>query len=366
VRIAFYDPRSGGHKPALIRGLVATAIELGHEPIVIGAHVDDLPTETTTIPFTYSNSFVYPFQARQLYKLCAQQRLDLFVDLTFDNSVWGFSRRLRQVARGQVHVVHKTRVFNLEGRSVQGKAMARYLRFKARRLIASGSAFVVHKQATQKAFGDIVGAKNVLALNYPTAPVAADFQTSDVAVPFILWVGRERPDKGLEPFLRGFFRTTINAELKIVGHQPSHIVELVNAQADDRVHLLNNYTNPIKLAELYASSSLVAVPYPEAMRNGGGASGVLLDALTHGKPVVVTPPVAELLPSDFAGMVIAKDNAPTNLAIAIESALERLPQLSAIAKVAGPHYIETEHRFTDYLSGIIALAGSHHSDPQSG
>ena len=93
---------------------------------------------------------------------------------------------------------------------------------------------------------------------------------------------------------------------------------------------------------------------------------MLLDALTHGKPVVVTPPVAELLPSDFAGMVIAKDNAPTNLAIAIESALERLPQLSAIAKVAGPHYIETEHRFTDYLSGIIALAGSHHSDPQSG
>jgi glycosyltransferase involved in cell wall biosynthesis len=104
----------------------------------------------------------------------------------------------------------------------------------------------------------------------------------------LLFFGRLHPDKGVTVLLRAMERLA-DCTLTIAG-QPidtEHhevIQTLVEQMPPGRVELIDRFVEDDEMERLFEQSSLVVLPYIHSP----GQSGILLDALAHKLPVVVT------------------------------------------------------------------------------
>lgn len=94
---------------------------------------------------------------------------------------------------------------------------------------------------------------------------------------------------------------------------------IVSRGLEDVVELNADYMSTEKLATLVSSASVVLLPYDSVSQM---TSGVLIEAVTAGRPVVATgfPHATELL-ADGAGIVVAHKD-PAAIALALRSILE--------------------------------------------
>lgn len=74
---------------------------------------------------------------------------------------------------------------------------------------------------------------------------------------------------------------------------------------------------------------------------------MLPEVLGRGISVVTTSALAPQLPAS-GGNVVAKSDSPQDLAAAIDSAIDRLAELTDTARRAGPDFIAQNHSFTAY------------------
>jgi glycosyltransferase involved in cell wall biosynthesis len=114
-----------------------------------------------------------------------------------------------------------------------------------------------------------------------------------------------------------------------------------------------------ELKELFGKAAIVAVPYREVFRRHGGASGVLLQALAQGKPLLATDAVADQLPAEYDGAVVVPAGNPLALVDGLEHALRTLSKLTYAAMANGPRFVEQRHTFNGYARALLTGSANH-------
>ena len=158
------------------------------------------------------------------------------------------------------------------------------------------------------------------AASPPSAPIAAIAG----GTPFVLYLGRVNWKKGLDRLLRAWAQVD-NARLVIAGNDDGHYRQLLEGVASragvtDRVIFAGPVHGADKAVLLARAQLLVLPSYSENFGN------VVLEAMSAGCPVVVTPEVgiAPAVAKSGAGLVV--DGNPTALAQAISRLLANSAQ----------------------------------------
>jgi glycosyltransferase involved in cell wall biosynthesis len=169
----------------------------------------------------------------------------------------------------------------------------------------------------------------------------------------ILFVGRARREKGLEDLLEAAARLARDVVIQVAGPQDVTLIRSIQRSFPSvEVEWFDKFVSDKELMELFGQASIVAVPYREAFRRHGGASGVLLQAVAQAKPLLTTDAVADQLPTGYGGAVIAPADDGLALAEGLESALERLGKLTDAAVAVGPSFVGAHHTFSRYISAL--------------
>jgi glycosyltransferase involved in cell wall biosynthesis len=145
-----------------------------------------------------------------------------------------------------------------------------------------------------------------------------------------------------------------NATLRIVGRQRQEVKEgLIRQYPGIELEWIDAFVSDAELSNQFRVASLVVAPYRIGFARDGGASGVLLDALAHGKPLLTTEALADQLPAGYPGAVVVKAEDAAHLAEGIEHSLRDLPTLTPAASAAGPAYIDRHHSFKGYVEKLL-------------
>jgi glycosyltransferase involved in cell wall biosynthesis len=151
----------------------------------------------------------------------------------------------------------------------------------------------------------------------------------------LLFFGMIHPNKGLHFLLQAMGRLP-HCHLTIAGHaeEPDYLDQirgLARCLPPDRVALIDRFIDEAEIADLFDQCHLVVLPY----RSFAAQSGVLHQALAHGRPVVATDvgALGESVRAWGVGLVVPP-NDERALAEAIERALEPEPYRAAVEAIA--------------------------------
>lgn len=202
----------------------------------------------------------------------------------------GHFRRLRRGGVGVVATVHNIANY--------GHASRSYVRL-TRRCWRAGwracSALVVHTEGLRGALAEFLGPGHPPVFVTPHAvwlERAAPPGPAEPPAPGeparLLFFGMIRPNKGLHVLLRAL-EALPGCRLTVVGEpEDSAYLDEIRAQAaalgGGRVELVARYVGEGEIAGFFDRSHLVALPYTEF----AAQSGVLHQAVAHGRPVVAT------------------------------------------------------------------------------
>jgi glycosyltransferase involved in cell wall biosynthesis len=136
----------------------------------------------------------------------------------------------------------------------------------------------------------------------------------------LLFFGLIRHYKGLDVLVRAL--SEINEARLVVAGDPVDPVEPVQSLAQelgvaDRIEWRLGYLPAQEVQSLLRDATLAVFPYG----SGESASGALATALGHGRPVVVTDVLAEMIRGSSAGLVVPP-NEPASLARAVNTMLD--------------------------------------------
>lgn len=352
--VALLNPRSGGHHTAYLTGLVSAAGRAGlggsvWAPDSLADTLGGGPLEFR--PFTNSGRLSMRRQWRSVLGRVFDEQATP-VDLYLDSHVWSLPTNLDRHGP-HTHVIHKIRIFGTDGRTRRGKVMAQYLRRRLRHVLGEHGRIVTHTDATRRSLATWLPADRIDLAGYP---VTVPHETSPIWCgdePEILFVGANRRDKGLPILLDAIPQLQSVATIRIVGCNDLEIT--ARAQHLGRPCDVVGPVGAAELDEAYRRAAIVVVPYTSHFASGLGTSGVLLDALSHGRPTVVTTAVEDVLPPDFEGSVVVDADSPTALASGLDRAIAELDDLSAAA-LAGPEFVAEHHSFDDYLRVVAPAA----------
>ena len=172
----------------------------------------------------------------------------------------------------------------------------RFLRdYLKRSALSRCNALFVHTEDTRQELRELLGEEHPPIFLTPHGVWDSTNDANTVVDPKerverrrLLFFGRLHPDKGLPVLLRAMERLA-DCTLTIAG-QPidtehhKEIQTLVEQLPPGRVELIDGFVDDDEMERLFEQNSLVVLPYIHSP----GQSGVLLDALAHKLPVVVT------------------------------------------------------------------------------
>ncbi|MEV5600814.1 glycosyltransferase family 4 protein [Streptomyces sp. NPDC052299] len=215
--------------------------------------------------------------------------------------------------------------------------------------------FVVNTPVGERQARRFVAPDRLLRVGWPTATraeVAASFRrgwTPTDEEPYVLSIGSARSDKGIGVLLTALEN---GPQLRVLGQQYDGVEErLCKDHPNARVGFESGWISRARLAEVIAGAAVIVFPYQQEFAGYGGASGALAQAISAGKPVIVSEVLAEQIPDSPACQVVpaADDRA---LRRAIDDALRHLPELHEAA--AGLRaYAEEHHTYEGYVRHIL-------------
>lgn len=359
MRPLFYDNNTSGHHSGYIAGIVAAAEERSLDFVVASVErpaslVDDrrwIPVANHPLRHVLANRRVLAGALR-----AAAGRADVLVDLYLDKSGWSVDVADRWPA---VHVLHHAEQYAYRGRSVAGKARTAWLRRRLRQETRAGAGLVVHTSRTREIVGSLVPHHRLFQIGYPVNSLPNRPRTSVGAAPTALFVGAGRPEKGLDVLAEAMALLRAPCRLRIVGPQPPGLrADIARAWPGIEMTWLDEFVDDATLISAYADSDLAVLPYRASFGLHGGPSSVLLETLGAGLPVVTTSALADQLPPGYRGVEVADADSPSELAAALQRALERIDALTAVAGEAGPAFVEANHSYRSYLDRLLAAAGA--------
>lgn len=201
-----------------------------------------------------------------------------------------------------------------------GKAEAWLLR----RIYRRADGLVVHhrvlRDRLEKEFGIPSNRVHVVPHQVFTSPNLGATPTADS--PIILFFGALRPNKGLAVLLEAMRAlATVDLRLVIAGRGDPNLESLAReaAASDPRITAEIGFVTLERKQQLFAEASVVVLPYTSF----ASQSGVLHDAYSHGRPLVVTEvgALGETVTSEATGLVATAGD-PQSLAARIREALE--------------------------------------------
>jgi polysaccharide biosynthesis protein PslF len=192
-----------------------------------------------------------------------------------------------------------------------------------------------------------VDASKVVTIPHGATPPTAQFDRSDIvdAPPQLLTWGLLGPGKGIEHAIDALaLLSDIHPHYTVAGvthpkvharrgdeYRNSLVAQSRRLGVADTVTFDDRYRNVIQLTQFVASASVVVLPYDSRDQV---TSGVLVDAIAAGRPVIATafPHAVELLGTG-AGIVVPHQD-PVALADAIRLAITDTDELSSMAAEA--------------------------------
>lgn len=351
-----FDDVPTGHHPGYLNGVVGGLVQAGVRPIVAGPE----PPESLSDPADWIQTRYRPLRAvaanrRQLMRIVAdaeRRGADTFIDLFLDKNVWAAGGVGALPHR--VHILHHASQYDLEARHGAAAARTRFLRHRLRRLAERGAMVVVHTPRAAEILGDGVPAERLRIVGYPVVAPRLRPEGIRSGPPVLLFTGAGRPEKGLDRLIHAMSYLESDAELRVVGLQPSAILDSLGSTPGPITWVNRRVTDQELWAE-YQAASIAVLPYNRSFGEHGGPSSVLLEVLGRGIPVVTTAALAPQLPS-AGGAVVAESDSPRDLAAAIDSAVDRLAELTSAARQTGPDFVARNHSFTAYSDALREVA----------
>ncbi|MGY4644673.1 glycosyltransferase [Cellulomonas sp. URHB0016] len=377
TRIALFDDFTDtvlGHHPDFVVGLANAAATLsdgqdgqdgqdgtrlycppsyltGHRLCagVVHRPVAGASPSSTGAKLPYSQS-VDPANLASAVRDAADHGTDLFLNCYFDENypAWpGPSTGLRHV-----HALHRPGYFAADaaGQLTGTQRLADMVRARA-----GDAVFVVNTRVGERQAHEFMDPHAVLRTGWPTATraeVAHWFEAPRPAgdqEPYVLSIGSARSDKGVDVLLSAL---ADGPTVKILGQQYDGVEERIRREHPrTRVDWESGWISRDRLGEVISGAAVVVFPYQEEFAGFGGASGALAQALTVGKPVIVSEVLADQVPDSPACRVVGTTDVVA-LRTAVDDALRNTAELHLAAAGLRGH-VEANHTYEGYLERIL-------------
>ena len=350
-----YDDGETGHHPGYVDRIVDAVQRAGIRPIV--ASPVPPPTLTTTgtwIPVRTKSLRSVVHNWRQMRRVAAIGRrlgATAFIDLYLDKNVWA-SGAVRSYDK-TVHVVHHAIQYRSDVRRGWAGVRTAILRRQLRRMVNRGANVLVHTQRAAEIIGDAARVQ-VQIVGYPVPVSSPRARRDRQDPPILLFTGAGRFHKGLDILIDALPLVHSHVRLRVVGAQPPGLRETLDPGDSSFITWIDRRVTDDELWEEYEHASLAILPYRHIFGGDGGASGVLLEMLGCGLPIVTTPGLSAQLPPDRRGAVVADSDNPADLANAIDIALDRLDELTDEASEVGPRFIAENHTYDRYVEALAS------------
>ena len=105
--------------------------------------------------------------------------------------------------------------------------------------------------------------------------------------------------------------------------------------------------------QTFAETALVVLPYTETYVQYGMQSSVLLEAMAHGRPVLVSQYLAHLLPPGYEGAIVADVDTPAGIVEGLGRALDTLDTLERAALTVGRRFVAEQHTYERYVRDLL-------------
>ena len=194
------------------------------------------------------------------------------------------------------------------------------------------------------------------ALPWPVSEARAQAGTAGRTLR-LLFVGDARRQKGLDVLLDALRIAKWDGEFRWVGGG-SVANDMLTSRLGGRINWSVEPYAPSNddLAHEYRTANAVAVPYTARFAERGGASGVLLEALSHGRVVVGTQHAIGTLDEMPAGALVSDSDDPNGLAASLRTLSRDWRERLDVAQASGPAYIQRHgHLYRDYVERALAL-----------
>ena len=241
------------------------------------------------------------------------------------------------------------------------------------RVAALATSVVVMTEAAHEILGRRfdVDMSKVTVIPHGVSTTLGSIERKSVAGKRVLTWGLIGPGKGLEWGIRAMAELRdLDAEYLIVGKTHPKVVlhegeayrerlQRIVAELDlaDAVTFVNTYPNQEELAAFVSSADVVLLPYDSRSQV---TSGVLVEAVSAGKPVVSTafPHSIELL-SSGAGLLVEHEN-PGSIARGLRAVLQENGRAMAMADAASrvsfeASWADVAGRYRELVASILAV-----------
>lgn len=356
MKFLFYDNGSTGHHGGYIAGVVAAA-QRSEADFLIGAVERPAPLteDQRWIPVHPAPLRQVRDNRRQLAECTATARdrgADILVDLYLDKQIWTTGANQLPAS---VHVLHHAEQYGPRRGMAGLRSM--YLRRRLSALTRQRATVVVHNDHTKNLISGFVDPARILIAGYPLQPLPGRGHRPDNDPPTLLFAGAGREEKGLDILVAALDSLAAGVKLRVVGRQPDGLEEQITQRFPAvPIEWVNQFVSHDQLVEEYLGADLAVLPYRQMFGDHGGPSSVLLETVSAAVPVVTTPALANQLPSDYPGAVVASADSAPAIAAAIATALNSLESMDEGARRVGPRFVADHHSFDAYLRQIERAA----------
>jgi len=361
MRVCYFDDADGGgHHQGYISGLIEATLRSGSYALAACPKRPEVPGVEWFQVSRWDRSQMIRSrrQMRAVVEACRAKQVDTFVDLNLDKNVWLLPGAVKRLER-RIHVLHHATQYAFSNREATGKIRTVVLRRYLQYLAGRGDLIVTHTGRATEILAEIIPTSAILQLPYPVRVVQkASEPHQESTIPVLLFVGQARREKGLSDLLAAMQLLHRDAIVRVVGPQRQEVKSDLTQQSPGiSIDWIDAFVSDAELSSNFHAASLVVTPYRNSFARNGGASGVLLDTLAHGKPLLTTDALADQLPVGYSGAVVTRAEDPTSLAEGLEHSLQNLARLTREAATNGPAFIADHHPFDAYVEKLLDATG---------
>jgi glycosyltransferase involved in cell wall biosynthesis len=353
MRVCLFDDVAGGHHSGYVKHLARAATARNHTVYVAGPEqlVGERWLQTAGTP--HRRIIAGRRTVREVIRWCDREAIDMVLNLYLDKTIWSWAPGPRWIG-STAHVLHHTHQY-LDRNDGWAGVRTRLARRRLERWLEGGDRVIVHTPHALETMRSFLPEHGVRLLGYPVVMPSSHMHADSVNHRELVFLGYARTEKGLRHVIEALQWLPAGVGLTVVGKQdPRTRSALVSMDHQSRVRWIDRPVADDEYADRLCRAGLAILPYERSFGWKGGASGVLLEALAHGTPVVTTTALAPQLPPEYQGAVVVEPEDPKALAGGISFALEHLPRLLTAAKQQGPSFVASDHSFDAYLEGLLS------------
>lgn len=352
------EPLDRGHHPTYVGALHDELVSLGHDVAVVAPddRLGHAPWQrrvgSTARTIRASQRWLRHSVAPVLRRL----RIDLVWETYADTIRFRMSRQYTHLLRPTklLVTVHSPRpLVNARG-SLAASRLQRISNGRLRRLLGTTPAIVHTPRDIDELRRVSLAAR---ALPWPVCDQAHNARPPG-SRPRLLFVGEARRQKGLEVLIDALKSARWDGEFRWVGGGPDahHVLAAqLGASIDWSVRPEELSSN--ELAFEYRHTDIVALPYSAQFAARGGASSILLEALSHGRVVVGTQHAIETLRCTPAGTFAADGDDAASIARCLRGLVTDWRTHLEAAVDAGPRYVQQHgHSYGRYVRAALTMA----------